>query len=183
MKHPMARTLVAVLLVVGFGQSCMSQDREIPEHARKIMGYFEGMESWPERAPGDIACKPGELKALRAVYDRRVNMNTDEPQQVKATWEIDQVLWEGRPVTLLAWFSSGDVKPRTSVGYVDPNNGDIYSLESDVGDKMIVFAHDANGNVAPKRELHTLHRVYNIAVDEARSELFVTVEFPSEVDV
>ncbi len=67
--------------------------------------------------------------------------------------------------------------------YVDPNNGDIYSLESDVGDKMIVFAHDANGNVAPKRTLHTLHRVYNLAVDEAKSELFVTVEFPPEVDV
>ncbi len=67
--------------------------------------------------------------------------------------------------------------------YIDPNNSDIYSLESDVGDKMIVFSHDANGNVSPKRVLHTLHRVYNIAVDEARSELFVTVEFPPEVDV
>ena len=67
--------------------------------------------------------------------------------------------------------------------YVDPKNGDIYSVESDVGDKMVVFPHDATGNVEPKRKLHTLHRVYNIAVDEARSELYVTVEFPPEVDV
>ncbi len=67
--------------------------------------------------------------------------------------------------------------------YIDPNNGDIYSVESDVGDKMVVFPHDANGNVAPKRKLHTVHRVYNIAVDEARQELFVTIEFPSEIDV
>jgi 6-phosphogluconolactonase (cycloisomerase 2 family) len=48
---------------------------------------------------------------------------------------------------------------------------------------MVVFPHEASGNVAPKRQLHTLHRVYNIAVDEAKSELFVTVEFPPEVDV
>ena len=67
--------------------------------------------------------------------------------------------------------------------YVDPKNGDIYSVESDVGDKMVVFPHAASGNVAPKRMLHTMHRVYNIAVDEAKQELFVTVEFPPEVDV
>ena len=67
--------------------------------------------------------------------------------------------------------------------YIDPKNADIYSVESDTGDKMVVFPHDARGNVAPKRQLHTVHRVYNIAVDEAKSELFVTIEFPPEVDV
>jgi len=65
--------------------------------------------------------------------------------------------------------------------YVDPANGDIYSVESDVGDKMVVFPRDADGNVPPKRILATPHRVYNIAVDEARSELFVTVEYPPEI--
>jgi len=67
--------------------------------------------------------------------------------------------------------------------YVDPKNGDIYSVESDTGDKMVVFPHEADGNVAPKRILNTPHRVYNIAVDETRSELFVTVEYPPEVVV
>jgi 6-phosphogluconolactonase (cycloisomerase 2 family) len=67
--------------------------------------------------------------------------------------------------------------------YIDPKNGDIYSVESDVGDKMVVFAHGADGNVPPKRKLHTIHRVYNLAVDENRQELYATIEFPSEVDV
>ena len=31
--------------------------------------------------------------------------------------------------------------------------------------------------------LHTIHRVYNLAVDETRQELYATVEFPPEVDV
>jgi 6-phosphogluconolactonase (cycloisomerase 2 family) len=67
--------------------------------------------------------------------------------------------------------------------YVDPNNGDIYSVESDTGDKMVVFPREADGNVEPKRILATPHRVYNIAVDEGRSELFVTVEYPPEIVV
>jgi 6-phosphogluconolactonase (cycloisomerase 2 family) len=67
--------------------------------------------------------------------------------------------------------------------YIDPNNGDIYSVESDTGDKMVVFAQDARGDVVPKRILATPHRVYSIAVDEVRKELYVTVEYPPEVVV
>jgi DNA-binding beta-propeller fold protein YncE len=67
--------------------------------------------------------------------------------------------------------------------YVDPKNGDIYSVESDTGDRMVVFSHDAGGNLVPKRLLHTPHRVYSIAVDEAREELYITVEFPAEIVV
>src|SRR5262249_11342243 len=36
--------------------------------------------------------------------------------------------------------------------YIDQKNGDIYSVESDTGDRMTVFARDAGGNMAPKRE-------------------------------
>jgi DNA-binding beta-propeller fold protein YncE len=67
--------------------------------------------------------------------------------------------------------------------YVDPKNGDVYSVESDIGDRMVVFSRESNGNVAPKRMLHTPHRVYNLAVDETRQELFVTVEYPPQVVV
>lgn len=67
--------------------------------------------------------------------------------------------------------------------YIDPANGDIYSVESDTGDKLVVFNHDARGNVAPKRVLNTPHRVYSIAVDEVKKELYVTVEYPPEIVV
>jgi 6-phosphogluconolactonase (cycloisomerase 2 family) len=67
--------------------------------------------------------------------------------------------------------------------YIDPNNGDIYSVESDTGDKLVVFDNGANGNVAPKRILAAPHRIYSIAVDEAKEEMFVTIEYPSEVVV
>jgi len=67
--------------------------------------------------------------------------------------------------------------------YVDPKNGDVYSVESDIGDRMVVFSRESNGNVAPKRILQTPHRVYNIAADETAQELFVTVEYPPQVVV
>jgi 6-phosphogluconolactonase (cycloisomerase 2 family) len=67
--------------------------------------------------------------------------------------------------------------------YVDPMNGDIFSVESDTGDKMVRFPREAEGNISPKAVLHTPHRVYNIAADEVKQELFVTVEFPPEVVV
>jgi len=67
--------------------------------------------------------------------------------------------------------------------YVDPQNGDIYSVESDTGDKMVVFAHDAKGNIAPKRILNTPHRAYSIAVDEEKKEIFITIEYPPQIVV
>ncbi len=67
--------------------------------------------------------------------------------------------------------------------YVDPVNGDIYSVESDVGDKMVRFPREADGNVVPKAILHTPHRVYNLAADEGKGEIFATVEFAPQVVV
>ncbi len=67
--------------------------------------------------------------------------------------------------------------------YVDPANGDIFSVESDTGDKMVRFPRDASGEVAPKAVLHTPHRVYNLAADEVKQEIFATVEYPPQVAV
>ena len=67
--------------------------------------------------------------------------------------------------------------------YIDQANGDMYSVESDVGDRMVVFSGDARGNAEPKRILVTPHRVYNIAVDEEKQELYMTREYPAEVHV
>jgi 6-phosphogluconolactonase (cycloisomerase 2 family) len=66
--------------------------------------------------------------------------------------------------------------------YVDPN-GDIFSVESDTGDKMVRFTRAASGDVPPKAMLHTPHRVYNLAADESKQELFATIEFPPQVVV
>lgn len=65
--------------------------------------------------------------------------------------------------------------------YVDPQNGDIYSVANDTVDALVIFPHDAQGNLAPKRELHTPHGTYGIAVDEANQEMYLTVEHTNQV--
>jgi 6-phosphogluconolactonase (cycloisomerase 2 family) len=67
--------------------------------------------------------------------------------------------------------------------YIDPKNGDIYTVESDVGDMVIVFSEDAEGNVAPSRKLNITHRGYAMSVDEDKQELFVSIQHPPQIEV
>jgi DNA-binding beta-propeller fold protein YncE len=67
--------------------------------------------------------------------------------------------------------------------YVDPQSGDIYSINNDTLDTMTVFNRSAKGNVPPTRELHTPHRTFGITVDEGAQELFLTVQHPPAVMV
>ena len=67
--------------------------------------------------------------------------------------------------------------------YVDPASGDVYSVENDIGDVIVTFAHDATGDVEPKNKLKVTHRAFAMAIDEAAQELFVSVQYPPQVAV
>ena len=78
--------------------------------------------------------------------------------------------------------------PRTKVQfncgvYVDPGNGDIYSLANDVMDTMVVFSREAKGDVPPDRELKTPHRTFGVVADEEAQELYLTLQHPPAVMV
>ena len=64
--------------------------------------------------------------------------------------------------------------------YVDPGSGDIYSVENDVGDTIVVFPHEATGDVEPERKLKVTHRAFAMAVDDIAQELFVSVQYPPQ---
>jgi DNA-binding beta-propeller fold protein YncE len=67
--------------------------------------------------------------------------------------------------------------------YIDPKNGDIYSVNNDSIDSTVVFSRDAKDNVAPNRDLHTPHGSFGIAVDEQEQEMFLTVQHSHAVSV
>jgi 6-phosphogluconolactonase (cycloisomerase 2 family) len=67
--------------------------------------------------------------------------------------------------------------------YIDPQNGDIYSVENDVGNMVEVFSDSAEGDVAPIRKLVVTHRAYAMAVDEGKQELYVSVQDPPGVEI
>lgn len=67
--------------------------------------------------------------------------------------------------------------------YVDPGSGDIYAVNNDTVDTMVIFDRNAKGNQKPTRELYTPHGTYGIAVDEAAHELFLTIQHDGAVVV
>jgi DNA-binding beta-propeller fold protein YncE len=101
------------------------------------------------------------------VYDRAANT-----PQAATTAEPKRVI--GGPLTKVE-FNCGL--------YVDPKTGDIYSVSNDTLDTLTVFSRDARGNVPPTRELRTPHGTFGISVDEARQEMFLTVQHTNEVVV
>jgi DNA-binding beta-propeller fold protein YncE len=60
--------------------------------------------------------------------------------------------------------------------YVDPKNGDVYSVANDTVDTLVIFPRDAVGNLKPRRQINTPHGTFGIAVDEENHELFLTVQ-------
>jgi hypothetical protein len=67
--------------------------------------------------------------------------------------------------------------------YIDPKNGDIYSVAMDTADNMIVFSHDSVGDVAPIRRLATPHRNFASGASEAKGEMYITIQYPPKVMV
>jgi DNA-binding beta-propeller fold protein YncE len=65
--------------------------------------------------------------------------------------------------------------------YVDPDSGDIYSVNGDVEHWLTIWSREQRGNVAPNRQLVTPHRTFGIAVDEETDEMFITTQHPASV--
>ena len=57
--------------------------------------------------------------------------------------------------------------------YVDPFNGDIYSVNNDTLNWMTVFSREIKGNMPPTRKLRAPHTVFGIAVDEEKQEILL----------
>ena len=67
--------------------------------------------------------------------------------------------------------------------YIDPVTLDTYIVNNDTQDWLSIFSKNARGNVAPDRVLAVPHGTFGIAVDEARQELYLTVQHNNEVIV
>jgi DNA-binding beta-propeller fold protein YncE len=67
--------------------------------------------------------------------------------------------------------------------YIDPASGDIYAVNNDTIDTLVIFSRQAVGDVPPDRELHTPHGTFGIAVDEDTQEMFLTVQHDSAISV
>ncbi len=66
--------------------------------------------------------------------------------------------------------------PDTGIGFVagvamDPAHRELFTVNNDVEDRMVVFDYDARGNIKPKRLLYVPHQSWGIAFAPKRDEL------------
>jgi DNA-binding beta-propeller fold protein YncE len=74
--------------------------------------------------------------------------------------------------------------PETGIGFVagvamDPAHRELFTVNNDVEDRMVVFDYDARGNVKPKRLLYVPHQSWGIAFAPKRDELALSVQTPN----
>src|SRR5437867_6203562 len=81
---------------------------------------------------------------------------------------------------------SGIRGPATGMMFIaavtlDREQQEIYTVDNDIGDRMMVFPYDAEGNVKPKRVLEVPHQAWGLSISTARHEVAITVENPREI--
>src|SRR5579862_3089117 len=67
--------------------------------------------------------------------------------------------------------------------WVDPGSGNIYSVENDTGNEIVVFDNKATGDAKPIRKLKVTHRAQSMALDDKTGDLYLSVQYPPQVAV
>jgi DNA-binding beta-propeller fold protein YncE len=65
--------------------------------------------------------------------------------------------------------------------YIDPKTGNIFAVNNDTEDHLVVFDRQAKGDVEPTWMLHTPHGAFGIAVDEPAEEMIFTIQHSNAV--
>src|SRR4029078_8815190 len=73
---------------------------------------------------------------------------------------------------------------QTGIGIVagvamDAAHRELFTVNNDVEDRMVVFDYDARGNLKPKRLLYVAHQSWGIALTRKRDEIVLSVQTPN----
>ena len=151
-------------------------------------------DSWP---PGwnTAAIAGGDIQPARVVADPYPTLHSVvvDPERNRvfmsdpnrhALWSYDRLAAsKGReqiePLT-------GVRGPATGMMFIaaitlDRDEQEIYTVDNDIGDRMMVFPYDAAGNVKPKRVLDVPHQAWGLSISPERNELAVSVESSRQI--
>jgi DNA-binding beta-propeller fold protein YncE len=161
---------------------------------------------WQEQAAARAATPDGDVKRAE-VAQRRPLRTIGDPSALFSAVGVDPirdevVLQDENHFRILVYDRTTNTPPgatmsepkrfiggdRTNLAlncaiYIDPKNGDIYSVNNDSMDSTVIFSHQTEGNAPPDRKLETPHGTFGIAVDAEKQEMFLTVEHSHAVVV
>jgi DNA-binding beta-propeller fold protein YncE len=153
------------------------------------------VQAWPDWAASHIA--GGDVAPSRVVSDpyptlHSVAVDADHDLVVvsdpnrHALWTYPRTAASAGSEAVTAL--SGIRGPSTGMMFiaavaVDPAAREIYTVDNDIGDRMMVFPYDADGNVKPTRVLSVPHQAWGVSINPARKEIAISVEGPREIVV
>jgi len=78
------------------------------------------------------------------------------------------------------------IGPDTNIGFVagvavDPGRRELYAVNNDIEDTMMVWSYDAEGNAKPSRLLAVPHQAWGVALSPSRNEIAVSIELQSAI--
>lgn len=78
------------------------------------------------------------------------------------------------------------IGPETNIGFVagvavDPARRELYAVNNDIEDTMMVWSYDAEGNAKPSRLLAVPHQAWGVALSPSRNEIAVSIELQSAI--
>jgi DNA-binding beta-propeller fold protein YncE len=59
---------------------------------------------------------------------------------------------------------------------LDPQRREIYTVDNDIGDRLMTYSYDALGNAKPIRSLAVPHQAWGIALSDKRQEVAISIE-------
>jgi DNA-binding beta-propeller fold protein YncE len=76
--------------------------------------------------------------------------------------------------------------PLTNIGFVagvllDPQRREIYAINNDIEDTMVVLPYEAQGNAAPSRILSIPHQSWGVALSRSHDQIAITVELQQAI--
>src|SRR6266536_2233909 len=179
---PGASSLEARLLAVERENGCLdlNQDADAPSWPP---GWDKATIAGGDVAPIRVVSDPYPTLHSVVVDAERNKVFMSDPNR-HALWSFDRLAAStGReadePLTGIRGPSTGMMF--VAAVTIDPERQEIYSVDNDIGDRMMVFPDDADGNVKPKRVLDVPHQAWGISISDERNEFAVTVEAPREI--
>ena len=151
----------------------------------------------PATLPGETAAG-GDIPPVRTVEDpyptlHSVAVDPDNNRVVMSDFNRGTLLFYERTagskspsaITTAAAQVRG---PATGMMFVagvalDPADREAFTVDNDIGDRLVTYPYDAEGNIKPKRVLTVPHGSWGLSYDKARDQIVVSVEHPNTVVV
>ena len=195
-------SLAAALLLLARSQdSPFVSKRETPPLtlAAALAGDACAWPTVPNPVTGPTAIDPlgGEIPPLRYVTDPYPTFNgiavdvennrvvmSDENRKSVLTYDRAN----GSASALVTPPLHQIIGPQTEIGFIsgielDPARRELYAVNNDIEDRIVVFDYDGHGNLKPKRRLYVPHQTWGVSLNPARDEIAISVQQLSMVAI